>query len=162
MQIDRQSGQPSSIGEAVADNAVEQVDVDIAAADHDHDATAAQLRLQFERTRQSRGSRPFGEQLHPLEEKQHRLANAGRLTRLSIDLHDRPGELQKLLALVSECAVNVRAIEHDRARRDISIGGVRVILELETRGADHIRELRQRLIDEGYRITTQDGVSSKL
>jgi len=56
----------------------------------------------------------------------------------------------------------VRAVEHDRARRDISIGGVRVILELETRGADHIRELRQRLIDEGYRITTQDGVSSKL
>jgi threonine dehydratase len=90
------------------------------------------------------------------------LANAGRLARLSIDLHDRPGELQKLLALVSECAVNVRAIEHDRARRDISIGRVRVILELETRGADHIRELRQRLIDQGYRINTQDGVSSKL
>jgi threonine dehydratase len=81
------------------------------------------------------------------------LAKAGRRTRVQIDLHDRPGELQKLLALIGASGANVRAIEHDRGRRDIPIGSARVVLELETRGPDHIREVQQRLAEHGYQIT---------
>ena len=84
------------------------------------------------------------------------LAKAGRLTRLRIDLHDQPGELQKLLALLSESGANIRTIAHDRVRRDIPIGSARVTLELETRGTDHIRDVWRRLIERGYRITAQD------
>jgi threonine dehydratase len=80
------------------------------------------------------------------------LAKAGRRTRVQIDLHDRPGELQKLLALIGASGANVRAIEHDRGRRDIPIGSARVVLELETRGPDHIREVQQRLAEHGYQI----------
>src|SRR5216684_7446752 len=58
----------------------------------------------------------------------HGLAKAGRLVRLSISLHDRPGELQKLLVLISETGANVRTIEHDRTRRDIPIASARVQL----------------------------------
>jgi threonine dehydratase len=71
---------------------------------------------------------------------------------VQIDLHDRPGELQKLLALIGASGANVRAIEHDRGRRDIPIGSARVVLELETRGPDHIREVQQRLAEHGYQI----------
>lgn len=84
------------------------------------------------------------------------LAKTGRLTRFQIDLHDQPGELHTLLALISESGANIRTIDHDRVRRDIPIGSARVTLELETRGADHIRDLWQRLTDRGYRIATQD------
>ncbi|MGH7916014.1 MAG: threonine ammonia-lyase [Candidatus Binataceae bacterium] len=80
------------------------------------------------------------------------LAKAGRLVNLAIDLHDRPGELQKMLALISETGANVRAIEHDRARRDVPIGSARVALQLETRSAEHISEVRERLIARGYVI----------
>ncbi len=84
------------------------------------------------------------------------LVRAGRLMRLQIDLHDRPGELQKLLALISELGANVRSIEHDRLRRDIPIGSARVILELETRGADHVYTLFSHLTNNGYRIVAPE------
>jgi len=88
----------------------------------------------------------------------HGLAKAGRLVRLSISLHDRPGELQKLLVLISETGANVRTIEHDRTRRDIPIASARVQLELETRSADHIDMIRQRIEQSGYAITIEAAV----
>ncbi len=88
----------------------------------------------------------------------HGLAKAGRLVRLSISLHDRPGELQKLLVLISETGANVRTIEHDRTRRDLPIASARVQLELETRSADHIDMIRQRIEQSGYAITIEAAV----
>jgi threonine dehydratase len=87
----------------------------------------------------------------------HGLAEAGRLMRISIDLRDRPGELQKLLALIGETGANVRAIKDDRTRRDIPIGDARVMLELETRSAGHIAEIHQRLVDGGYACMGEEG-----
>jgi threonine dehydratase len=87
----------------------------------------------------------------------HGLAKAGRLVRLAIDLHDRPGELRKLLTLISENGANVRAIEHDRTRRDVPIGSARVMLELETRGADHVEAIVAMLVSGGYNVGTRDG-----
>jgi threonine dehydratase len=84
------------------------------------------------------------------------LAKAGRLMRLEIDLHDRPGELQKLLALIGGVGANVHTVEHDRLRRDVQIGNVRVMIELETRGPAHIVEVREKLRDGGYRIVTEE------
>jgi threonine dehydratase len=85
----------------------------------------------------------------------HGLVKMGRLVRLAIDLHDRPGELAKLLALVGETGANVRAIDHDRTRRDVAIGGTRVMLELETRGPEHIAQIRDRLARSGYTIAQE-------
>jgi len=83
------------------------------------------------------------------------LVKAGRRAWLQIDLHDRPGELQKLLALIGESGANVRAVEHDRDHSDIAIGGARVVLELETRGPDHLRDVGQRLADHGYQVAAR-------
>jgi len=82
----------------------------------------------------------------------HGLAKAGRLMRITVDLRDRPAELQKLLALIGETGANVRTISHDRTRRDIPIGNARVMLELETRNPDHIEEIQRRMADRGYSI----------
>ncbi len=86
------------------------------------------------------------------------LAKAGRLMRFAVDLHDRPGELQKLLVLIGATGANVRSIEHDRTRRDVPIGSARVILELETRSAGHLDELRGRLLENGYSIARESPV----
>lgn len=87
------------------------------------------------------------------------LAKAGRLLRFSINLHDRPGELQKLLALIGAAGANVRTIEHDRTRLSMPIGSACVMLELETRSREHIGEIRERLTQEGYAITREGGAS---
>jgi threonine dehydratase len=83
------------------------------------------------------------------------LAKAGRLLRFSINLHDRPGELQKLLALIGAAGANVRTIEHDRTRLNMPIGSACVMLELETRSREHIGEIRERLMQQGYAIIVE-------
>jgi threonine dehydratase len=85
------------------------------------------------------------------------LAKAGRLLRFSLNLHDRPGELQKLLALIGAAGANVRTIEHDRTRLNMPIGSACVMLELETRSREHIGEIRQQLAQEGYAIAIESG-----
>jgi len=82
----------------------------------------------------------------------HGLAKAGRLMRLTVEMRDRPGELQRLLAAITEQGANVRAIQHDRTRRDVRIGGARVTLELETRGHAHIERIRESLVASGHQV----------
>ena len=85
----------------------------------------------------------------------HGLAKAGRLMRLTVEMRDRPGELERLLAVIAAQGANVHAIQHDRARRDVRIGGARVTLELETRGHDHIERIREALATNGHKVLVE-------
>jgi threonine dehydratase len=86
----------------------------------------------------------------------HGLAKAGRLMRLTVEMRDRPGELARLLAVITEQGANVHAIQHDRTRRDVRIGGARVTLELETRGHEHIERLREALAANGHQVLVEN------
>lgn len=87
----------------------------------------------------------------------HGLAKVGRMMRLALDIHDRPGELAKLLTLAGGTGANVRTIEHSRSRRDIPIGWTRVMLELETRGPEHIEAVLRELRAHGYQPISEAG-----
>jgi threonine dehydratase len=80
------------------------------------------------------------------------LAEKGRLVRISILLRDIPGALAKLADLIACYRANILHIIHERTPRDIPIGFSRVILVLETRGREHIREIQRGLRKEGYPI----------
>jgi len=86
----------------------------------------------------------------------HGLAKAGRLMRATVEMRDRPGELERLLSIISGEGANVHAIQHDRTRRDVRIGGARVTLELETRGHDHIERIREALASRGHKVLIED------
>ncbi len=78
------------------------------------------------------------------------LAQTGRLFRLMILLRDEPGALSKLTSLVAQHRANILHIVHERAAKDIPIGFSKVILVLETRGSDHIREIKKGFKEKGY------------
>jgi len=78
------------------------------------------------------------------------LSETGRMVRLAVLLRDVPGALSKLSDLVAEHHANILHIVHERADKDIPIGFSRVILVLETRGPDHIREIKNGLKGKGY------------
>jgi threonine dehydratase len=80
------------------------------------------------------------------------LAQTGRLVRMSILLRDVPGALAKLTSLVAQHHANILHIIHERATKDIPIGFSKVILVLETRGLDHIREIKKGLKEKGYSL----------
>ena len=86
----------------------------------------------------------------------HGLAKVGRLYRIAINLRDQPGELGKLADAIGSSGANVRSIDHNRTRRDVPIGRARVVLELETRGPDHIAEIHAHLRRHGYEITEEN------
>ena len=80
------------------------------------------------------------------------LAQTGRLVRVSILLRDVPGALAKLTNLVGQHRANILHIIHERAAKDIPIGFSKVILVLETRGSDHIREIKKGFREKGYSL----------
>jgi threonine dehydratase len=82
----------------------------------------------------------------------HGLVQAGRLARMAITIRDRPGELARLLAIISDAGINVRSIDHDRTRLDVPIGGARVMLELEMSGPSEIAAIIERLRQCGYKV----------
>jgi len=80
------------------------------------------------------------------------LAQTGRVVRMSILLRDVPGALARLTNLIGQHRANILHIIHERAARDIPIGFSKVILVLETRGSDHIREIKKGFKEKGYSL----------
>ncbi|MCU4717460.1 threonine ammonia-lyase [Halapricum hydrolyticum] len=80
------------------------------------------------------------------------LIETGRYLRLRTVLKDRPGELERLVEIISEQGANIYAIEHDRAARDIALNDAEVELDLETKGPDHVEALIESLEASGYEI----------
>lgn len=84
------------------------------------------------------------------------LVQSGRVLRLRVVLPDVPGALAGLLAEAAAARANVLHIRHDRGLTDLPVDLTRVGLELETRGADHGREVCRALTAAGYRVEEGD------
>lgn len=80
------------------------------------------------------------------------LAAEGRFLTLRTRVADRPGELHALLGLLADEKANVVAVEHHRLGRRLKLEEVEVVVELETRGPDHIDGILGRLRSCGYPV----------
>jgi threonine dehydratase len=76
----------------------------------------------------------------------------GRLARVAVTVHDRPGHLAHLAAVVAEEGANVLHVAHRRAFADISVRDVEIVLDLETRGREHMDAVLARLRREGFAV----------
>ncbi len=76
----------------------------------------------------------------------------GRLARLMVTVRDRPGSLAALTKIVAGLGANVLEIRHRRAFADISVGGVEVVMHLETRGRQHVEEIIAALEAFGHAV----------
>lgn len=80
------------------------------------------------------------------------LVKAGRYVRLSTFVPDRPGGLQRLLALIAQTGANVIDVHHERWLNKVTIGEVEIDLALETRDARHVEQILASLKREGYHV----------
>jgi len=80
------------------------------------------------------------------------LVETGRYLRVRTILKDRPGELERLVEVISDTRANIHAIEHDRAGKDVAMNAAEVELDLETKGPDHAERLLDALRAEGYEV----------
>ncbi len=78
------------------------------------------------------------------------LSQTGRIARFEVLLRDVPGSLARLTGFVSEQQANILHIVHERAEREIPLGFSKVVLILETRGPEHVQEMKRGLSQKGY------------
>ena len=79
----------------------------------------------------------------------------GRLTMLAVTVADRPGNLARLAALVAATGANVLQLSHGRAFADISVRDVEIVMQLETRGPEHVREIIATLERSGFGVRVE-------
>lgn len=78
------------------------------------------------------------------------LSASGRYFSFHTRIPDRPGELHRLIGLVSGLGANIVGVEHRREGVYVELGEVDVALQLETRGPDHIENIVGVLSESGY------------
>ncbi|KON82417.2 threonine ammonia-lyase [Azoarcus sp. PA01] len=80
------------------------------------------------------------------------LASSGRLMSVAVMISDAPGQLLALLTTIAELGMNVRHVEHRRGELHVAVGMTEVILQIETRDAEHQRALLTHFAAQGLAV----------
>lgn len=81
------------------------------------------------------------------------LAREGRLSRLAVDLPDRPGQLARVSGVIGGAGANVVEVYHQRVFTDLPAKGTELHLVIETRDAAHLETVIAELRQAGFAIT---------
>ncbi|MFW0119819.1 threonine ammonia-lyase [Rothia sp. CCM 9417] len=81
---------------------------------------------------------------------QRGLSAAGRYMTIKMMLNDRPGELTTISRIISERDANVTGVDHTRVGGALSMGDVSITIDMETKGAEHCKEVIAALEAAGY------------
>lgn len=82
------------------------------------------------------------------------LYKESRFVKISGLLPDRPGVLQKVLAIIAQFKANVVTIDHNRADPQIGLGKARITITLELPKKQYLQDLTKKLEDADYHFST--------
>ena len=80
------------------------------------------------------------------------LISRGRTFTFTVQLLDKPGELEFVAHVLSECNSNVIAVEHNQFKNFARFSEVELRVTCETNGEAHIQKIIDRFKEEGYEI----------
>jgi threonine dehydratase len=80
------------------------------------------------------------------------LAREGRLSQLSIDLVDQPGQLAHVAELLAKAGANIVEVYHQRVFSDLPAKGALLQLVIETRDRPHLEETVAKLKAAGLHV----------
>jgi threonine dehydratase len=78
------------------------------------------------------------------------LAREGRLTQLTIDIVDRPGQLAAVSHLLGDAGANIIEVSHQRTFSDLPAKGTLLEVVIETRDRAHLEDVMKRLGEAGF------------
>lgn len=79
------------------------------------------------------------------------LVKSGRRIRINTLIKDKPGELQRMLAVLASEKANIIQVIHDRIEKNVPIGQAVVQISLETTDVIHSDRILKALAEHGYR-----------
>lgn len=80
------------------------------------------------------------------------LVTSGRMSNLTIELEDKPGQLTGVSEIISRCGGNVISVLHERSDANMAIASCFLKIGMETRDAEQIRQIRSALTAAGFKI----------
>lgn len=75
---------------------------------------------------------------------------SGRSYTVTLDLHDKPGELMGVATIVARLGGNIISVLHERNNNNSNVTACFLRLVMETRNAEHISLIRNALLEAGY------------
>ena len=83
------------------------------------------------------------------------LMMTGRNVNMTIELVDKPGQLQQVSEIIAACGANVVAVSYDHGDTNMAINSCFLKIALETRDSEQIEAIRAELGCAGFRIVTE-------
>ena len=80
------------------------------------------------------------------------LQKAGRLAELVVELTDKPGQLLGVSEIISSYGANVVSLEHNRSDERLDINDCVLRISIETRNQEHLDEIKDALVNGGFKI----------
>ena len=80
------------------------------------------------------------------------LLMSGRSCQLTIELIDKPGQLLDVSRIIAELGGNVTSVHHERANEGSDVNGCYLRVNLETRNAEHKEQIKNALLDAGFKL----------
>ena len=80
------------------------------------------------------------------------LRTSGRLSELTIEMLDKPGQLKEVSAIIADMGANVTKVTHNPAGENTDINGCYLHISMETKNDSHLIEIKNRLSQAGYKM----------
>lgn len=80
------------------------------------------------------------------------LMKTGRKASLTIELLDKPGQLEEVSSIIAGLGANVTRVDHNSTEEDTDINGCYLTVQMETRDFLHIEEIRSEFIRRGFKL----------
>lgn len=80
------------------------------------------------------------------------LIYTGRIFSFSVNVIDRPGELQRISDILADLGANIISVEHDSRKGKNIFMDVKLKVTVETNGHKHIESIIEELSKEGYEV----------
>ena len=80
------------------------------------------------------------------------LIRRDRIFNFSVNIPDKPGELEKVVDLIAQQGANVVKLEHNQFKNLSRFKDIELQITVETNGSEHIKNLTQAFEEKGYEI----------
>ena len=82
------------------------------------------------------------------------LLKSGRLSHLTIELLDKPGQLKEVSSIIAEYGANVIRVRHTQGGEGTDINDCYLKISMETKNSEHFELIQKELTNRGYKITS--------
>ncbi|NCT41348.1 MAG: threonine ammonia-lyase [Alphaproteobacteria bacterium] len=86
------------------------------------------------------------------------LVRDGRITRLTFEIDDTPGQLADISRIIGESGANVVEVIHQRMMQSVSLKQAELEVVVEARDKQHVKHLVKTLRAQGFKVRTDNEV----